>query len=64
MTFLRDLYFWLSHGFPLHRAWDLSRHPRAKPTPRWRIYSTVVGLPVSVFFIIVFVIRAVRATHP
>lgn len=61
MKFLSDLWYWLCCGFSLPRAWHLSQHPRAKPTPKWRIYSTVVGLPATVIFIIVFVIRAVRA---
>lgn len=61
MTNLRQLLYWLGHGFPLHRAWNLARHPSASHMPKWQVYSAATSTVLAVIFIVLFVIRAVRA---
>lgn len=60
MKTLRSLLYWRSHGFTWPRAWNLTRHPLAKPIPAWRVYTAVIGAPVAVVAVVLFVIRAVR----
>jgi len=43
MKHLREILYWMGHGFPLHRAWNLARHPCATPTPAWQVYTATAA---------------------
>lgn len=59
---LRELLYWLGHGFPLHRAWNLARDPRAMPTPAWQVYTgAVIGFAAALGVAAFFVYRATRS---